>query len=393
MVLLLCLSALLAASETALFALLRMENTREKLSAPIRNALDRLMAHPLEALVLIIGLNEACNVFADCFATVLFLAWLGPVGAWWAAPVMLGTVLLFCDITPKTFALGYPGGVARISARPLATLVSWTHPLARLMLPSVEPPRPAALSEDEFKALLRAGEVVGEIEPQERELIHRVFDFGQRRVAELMVPRAQIFAIDIATPADQLIPKVLSGHFSRVPIYRGSPDNMIGILHVKDLVTRRLNPGTIRLDRMVRPAYFVPPAKPVGELFDEMRRGRFQIALVVDEYGGLLGLITLEDLLEELFGEIHDEFDYEGPELTPIGPREWLASGGIEMHRLHEAIDGATLSSNGAETLGALLLRKLRRVPRPGEKVRLGDLEAGIERVHGATIELVRLRR
>ncbi len=261
------------------------------------------------------------------------------------------------------------------------------------MLPVVEPPRPAALSEDEFKALLRAGEIVGEIEPQERELIHRVFDFGQRRVSEVMIPRDQIFAIDIATPPDQLIPKVISGHFSRVPIYRGTPDNMIGILHVKDLVTRRLDQGIMRLERMVRQAYFVPPVKLVGELFDEMRRGRFQLALVVNEYGALLGLITLEDLLEELFGEIHDEFDYEGPELIPVGPHEWLASGGIEMNRLREAIDGASLVPNGSETLGSLLLRQLRRVPRRGEKIQLGDLEAGIERVHGATIELVRLRR
>jgi putative hemolysin len=391
---LLLLSALLAASETALFALVRMEDTRNKLSAAVRDACDRLMARPLEALVVIIGLNEACNVFAECLAAALLLTWLGPLGAWVAAPTMLVVVLIFCDITPKTFALGYPGGVARLSARPLSRATTLAHPIARWLVPAIEPPRPAPVSEQEFKALLRAGELVGEVEPQERELIHKVFDFGNRRVAEIMTPRDKIFSINADTPAERLVAEVARGHFSRVPIFRGTPDHIVGVLHVKDLVTRRLGPTPPRLERLVRPAYFIPPAKPLGELFDEMRRGRFQLALVVGEYGGLLGLITLEDLLEELFGEIRDEFDYEGPELIPVGPGEWLASGAIELARLREALgDQGSLAAAGPQTLSGLVLRQLKRVPQRGENFRLGDFQAGVERVRGATVELVRLRR
>ena len=393
-VVLLLLSGLLAASETALFALGRMEHTRERLSAAVREACDRLMERPLEALVMIIGMNEACNVFAECLATALLLTWLGPRGVWVAAPGMLAVVLIFCDITPKTFALGHPAGVARIMARPLA-LVAWlVHPIAQWMVPSIQPPRPAALSEDEFKALVRAGEVVGEVEPQERELIYKVFDFGNRRVVEIMTPREKVFAIAVDTPPERLVAEVASGHFSRVPIYRGTPDNIVGILHVKDLVTRRLGPVTPRLERLIRQAYYVPPAKPLAELFDEMRRGRFQLAIVVNEYGGVLGLITLEDLLEELFGEIRDEFDEEGPELIPVGSGEWLASGAIDLRRLREAIgDGNSIPSAGAKTLSTLVLRHLKRVPRRGETFRLGDFDASVERVRGATVELVRLRR
>ena len=124
-----------------------------------------------------------------------------------------------------------------------------------------------------------------------------------------------------------------------------------------------------------------------------MRRSRFQLALVVNEYGGILGLITLEDLLEELFGEIHDEFDYDGPELTSTGTGEWIASGGIELSRLREAIGNGIPSPAGIQTLSGLLLRELKRVPRRGETFRLGDFEVGVERVHGAAIERVRLRR
>jgi CBS domain containing-hemolysin-like protein len=236
--------------------------------------------------------------------------------------------------------------------------------------------------------------VLGEVEPQERELIHKVFDFGNRRVVEIMTPREKIFWLEVNTPAEQLIGEVIRGHFSRVPIYRERPDNIIGILHVKDLVTRRLEPSPPRLERLIRPAYFVPPSKALGGLFDEMRRGRVQLAIVVDEYERVVGLLTLEDLLEELFGEISDEFDYEGPELMPVGPGEWLASGSIALERLREAVgDGIALPAARAETLGSYVLSRLQRVPRRGERFQLGNLDGAVERVRGASIEVVRLKR
>jgi magnesium and cobalt exporter, CNNM family len=393
-VVLLFVSASLAASETALFALVRMEHTREKLAGSVRDALDRLMRQPLESLIVIIGLNEASNVFAECLATTYLLMWLGPKGAWVSVPLMLVLVLILCEITPKTFALGFPGGVAQITARPLAATAARMHPVAKWLTPSIEPPRPEAVSEQEFKALLRAGEVLGEVEPQERELIYRVFDFGNRRAVEIMTPREKMFSLDLRTPPERVLAEVASGHFSRVPISRANPDNIVGILHVKDLVTRRLEPSPPRVDRLIRPANFVPPGKRLGDLFDEMRRDRFQMAIVVDEYGHVLGLITLEDVLEELFGEIRDEFDYEGPELMLVGPGEWLASGGIEIDRLKEAVgDGYSLAASGPQTLSGLVLRRLKRVPRRGEKFRLGDFEAAVERVRGATVELLRLKR
>jgi CBS domain containing-hemolysin-like protein len=352
------------------------------------------MARPFESLIVIIGFNEAANVFAECLATAFLLMWLGPIGAWVAVPVMFVLVLLFCDITPKTFALGFPAGVARISARPLAALAAFVHPLARLFTPAMPPPRPEPVSEEEFKALLHVGEEYGQVEPKERELIHKIFDFGSRRVAEVMTPQEKIFSLDLDIPPDRLMAEVARGHFSRVPVYRATRDNIVGILHVKDLITRRLEPTPPRLARLLRPAYFVPPGKPLGEMFDEMRRGRFQLALVVDEYGRVLGLITLEDLLEELFGEIRDEFDYEGPELTPVGPGEWLVSGAIEIERLKEALgDGHLLPGTGPQSLSGVMLRQLKRVPRPGEKFRFGEFEVAVERVRGATIELVRLKR
>ncbi|MBF6568157.1 MAG: HlyC/CorC family transporter [Candidatus Binataceae bacterium] len=388
-------SALLAASETALFSLARMEHTRARLGEGVRQAVEKLMNRPLESLVIVIGLNETANVFAECLATSFLLQWIGPWGSYVSAPLMLVIVMLFCDITPKTFALGYPGLIAALTARPLAAISGLAHPIARWLTPADLSTRPAPVSESEFKALLRMSEHQGEVEPGERELIHKVFDFANRRVADVMTPRDQIFSLDVSTPAGQLIGEVAHAHFSRVPIYRGNPDYIVGILHAKDLVIRRLDNSMPRLERLIRPPRFVPPVKTLGELLEEMRRDRFQLALVVNEYGRLLGLITLEDLLEELFGEIRDEFEFDGPELQNLENGEWLVSGGIDVAELRKALnaDGSLPAGGNARSLSSLVLRHLGRVPRTGDRFRLGSFEATVERVSGASVEQLRLKQ
>jgi len=392
---LLLAGALLAASETALFALLRMERTRERLSGKVRAALDRLLANPFESVVVIIGLNEIVNVFAGSFATSFLLRLFGVRGVAIAVPLMFVLVLVFVEITPKTLALGFPDWIAWITARPLAFIARIAHPIARIFVPARTARGPEPVSESEFKALLKASEHQGVVEPAERELIHKVFDFGNRRVGDVMTPREKIFSLDVSTPPEQILPAVTAAHFSRVPIYRNDPGNIIGVLHVKDLVARRLDGAAPRLDRLIRPPYFVPARKPVSDLIEEMRRDRVHLAIVVGEYGDLRGVVSLEDLLEELFGEIKDEFDTEGPEFAKSGDNEWLVSGGIELARLQEALGRDQLpKTDGHErTLNRLLLRRLRRVPWPGEKLELGAYHATIERVRGAHIELVRLSR
>ena len=391
---LLLIGATLAASETALFALARMEHTREQLDGAVREALDRLMRRPLESLVTIIGLNEAVNVFAECLATSLLLLTYGRVGGLIAAPLMFVIVLLVGEITPKTLALGFPDWVARLTARPLAAITELVHPIARYFTPFESTPSPEPLSETEFKALLKMSEKQGEVEPAEREMIHRVLDFGNRRAADVMIRRDSIFSLDVNTPADRLIAEVTRGHFSRIPIYRADPGNIVGVLHVKDLVARRLDTTIPRLDRLMHKPYFVPPGEQLNELFEEMRRDRVQLALVVNEYGTLLGLLTLEDLLEELFGEIKDEFDLEGPELTKATDGSWLVIGGIETGKLRETFgaDRVPDADGDAPTLSRLIIRQLGRVPRSGERLRLGGFDVVVEKVRGASVETARLR-
>jgi len=391
--LLLLIAGLLAASETALFSLVRMESTRGRLQGPVRTALDRLMARPLESLLVIIGLNETANIFAECLATSFLLYLFGrPVGAYLSVPIMFVLVLLIGEITPKTFALGWPDGVVRLTARPLAVLTSLVHPIVRWFSPFKEAPRPGPLSESEFRALLRVSESQGEVEPGERALIDKVFEFANRRASEVMTPRDKIFCLDINTPPERLAAEVARGHFSRIPVYRNDPGNIVGVLHVKDLVARRLEPTPARLERLIRPPFFVPPSRPLVELFEDMRREHRQLAIVVDEYGVLLGVLSLEDMLEELFGEISDEFDTETPELTRAPDGSWLAAGAIEFAKLRDVLGAERLPAlDGEVTLSRWILRHLGRVPREGEHIRLGEFDAAVERVRGASVELVRL--
>jgi len=389
----LLIAGLLAASETALFSLVRMESTRGRLQGSVRAALDRLMEGPLESLLVIIGLNETVNIFAECLATSFLLYHFGrPLGAYLSVAIMFVLVLLIAEITPKTFALGWPDRVVKLTARPLAVLTTFVHPIVRWFTPLKETPRPDPLSESEFRALLRVSESQGEVEPGERALIDKVFEFANRRVSEVMTPRDKLFCLDINIPPESLAAEVARGHFSRIPVYRNDPGNIVGVLHVKDLVARRLDPAPARMERLIRPPFFVPPSKALAELFQDMRREHRQLAIVVDEYGVLLGVLSLEDMLEELFGEISDEFDIETPELTPAENGSWLASGAIELGKLRDALGREGLpATDGEGTLSRWILRRLGRVPRAGEHMRLGKFDATVEKVRGASVELVRL--
>ena len=391
---LLLIAGLLAASETALFSLVRMESARGRMHGPLRAAIERLMAHPLESLLVIIGLNETVNIFAECIATSFLLFIFGrPLGAYLSVGLMFVLVLLIAEITPKTFALGWPEGIMRVTARPLVMATSVVHPIVRLFTPFKGAPRPAPLSESEFRALLRVSESQGEVEPAERALIDRVFEFANRRASEVMTPRDKLFCLDIDTLPEHLAAEVARGHFSRIPVYRNDPGNIVGVLHVKDLAARRLEPALPRLERLVHPPFFVPPSKPLAELLEEMRRERRQLAIVVDEYGVLLGVLSVEDMLEELFGEISDEFDVDTPELTHAADGSWLAAGGIEFAKLRDALGRERLPAlDGEPTLSRWILRRLGRVPRPGEHLRLGEFDAAVEKVRGASVELVRLK-
>jgi len=226
---------------------------------------------------------------------------------------------------------------------------------------------------------------------EERELITSIFEFGETIAREIMVPRIDIVAIrEGSSVAEALATIVKSGH-SRIPVYRGTIDNIVGILYAKDIL-KYLQEGQQEdhIDAFLRPPYFVPETKRVSELLKEMQRDKVHMAIVVDEYGGTAGLVTIEDILEEIVGEIQDEYDVEEPLVERTGEKEWIMDARVSLDDLEEIL-GFEVDEEGIDTLGGLIYSRLGRVPAVGDKVILGDCRIIVLSVAGRRIKKVKI--
>jgi CBS domain containing-hemolysin-like protein len=222
--------------------------------------------------------------------------------------------------------------------------------------------------------MAEVGHEEGSIEPHERELIHSIFTFGETVVREVMVPRPDIIAVDLSRPLRVAEDLMLEHGFSRVPVYRDDLDHCEGFVYAKDIL-RALHQGQpdLPIARVMRPAHFVPDSKKVAELLREMQRQKFHIAVVTDEYGSVVGLVTLEDVLEELVGEIEDEYDPDEPGLVPLSDGVYRVEGTLTVHDLGEQL-GVELPSAEWDTVGGLMTGLLGRIPKEGDEVRFENL-------------------
>jgi putative hemolysin len=322
---LMLLSAFLSGSETALFSLTRVQLERMRQSSRTSDRIiTGLLALPRRLITTILIGNELCNIsIATLVAALvehLLRGVLGPVHlALVSTIIALPVLVLLCDITPKSVALRVAEPWARAAARPIGLLGRLVAPLrwviggianAVLFLLGQRSPGPGArhLQEAEFRALVDAGSQQGEVEAAERRLIHNVFEFGDRTVGEIMTPMERMFTLPYDWSLARILEAVQQSRYSRVPIYRRAKDNIVGILLAKDLVVMaRGHSPTRSLGELLLPAYYVPKGTKCDFLFRQMQRRKTHMAIVVNEYGRTIGLCTMEDLLEELFGEIADE--------------------------------------------------------------------------------------
>ncbi len=246
------------------------------------------------------------------------------------------------------------------------------------------------VTEDEVKDMVDAGEEEGVIEREERQMIYSIFELGDTLAREIMVPRIDMFAVEVNTPLEQAIDIFLKSGYSRLPVYQDTVDHMVGLLYAKDLLRLWKEEKPASLKHLMRQAYFVPEAKKVDELLAEMQKERIHMAIVVDEYGGVAGLVTLEDIVEEIFGEIRDEFDLgEEAPYQMLAPNEYLFQGRINLDDFNE-IMGSALSPEEADTLGGFIYRRLGRVPAVGERVEIDHLQLIVEQVSARRIRKVR---
>ena len=327
-----------------------------------------------------------------------------------AVALILVTVLLsffsivFGELLPKTVAVQRAEALALAVVRPIELLSTLVHPLVvlltgttnlilrtfgvhrRAMMPSV--------TQDELLVMLETAEDEGVVQAEEADLIEEAFQFGRTLVRTVMVPRVDVAAVEADEPLGESVTRFFESGFSRMPVYRESLDVVVGILYVKDvfhLLWTDPATATQPVADAVRPAYFVPESKPIDELLAELRARRTHIAICVDEFGGMAGLVTLEDLIEELVGEITDEFDPGYEPFLEVGPGALEVDGRVTVPDLLDRIDvePEALGPYEAETVGGLIVDRLGRIPEQGDRVEIGLLGLAVQEMTGNRVARV----
>jgi CBS domain containing-hemolysin-like protein len=250
------------------------------------------------------------------------------------------------------------------------------------------------VTEDELMTLVDAGQQEGVLEQGESKMIFSIFRLGDTLAREIMIPRIDLLALDVDTPPPDAVDALLESGFSRVPVYEGTIDNVLGLLYAKDLLRIWREGNQIdSLSQLLRPAYFVPEAKKVDELLAEMQSQRIHMAIVVDEYGGVAGLVTLEDIVEEIVGEILDEYDQVEEMLyQPVSDGEYVFQGRVDLDDFNEIMN-TDLPDNEADTLGGFIYSRIGRVPTGGEHIQVDNIQLTVDQVTGRRIRKVRARR
>ncbi len=312
----------------------------------------------------------------------LVLAWglRGPLEAW---PRALGG--------RYAEALAIPGA---LTLMPMRWILAPLRHLAAWLGPRVEGRTAPVINEAELRTLVDAGEEGGAIEATEKEMIVSIFELHDTVVGEIMVPRPDMVAIPVTASLSEALNVILQAGYSRIPVYEGTIDHIVGVLYAKDLL-RLMRDGVqdVPLTQLLRPPYFVPEGKRIMDLLREMQQRKVHMAIVVDEYGGVAGLVTIEDILEEIVGEIQDEFDRaEEPLVLPLDAHTYLFDGRVDLDEVQEVL-GVGLSAEGADTLAGYVYERLGRIPAVGETFTDQGLEFRVEEVLGRRIRKIRVRR
>jgi putative hemolysin len=350
--------------------------------SPRAQVVVQLLSAPHQLRATLILLNAGATIAATAFVlrfTFFAAAWLQAI----SLALLLFVLLVVSAAIPKAIAVRQPEVTAAFLSRPLQLISHLSWPLIALVdwitrpffhaIGSASPPS-ALVTEEEIRLLVNVGEEEGLIEHDEREMIEGIFSFGDTLVREIMVPRVDIFGIEINTPLMRAVEMVIGESHSRVPVYRETIDNIVGILYAKDLLARlKCDDNEAGLRDVIRPAHFVPETTMVDALLKDMQKRRVHMAIVVDEYGGTAGLATIEDLLEEIVGEIQDEYDDEEELWVElISETELIADARVPIDEIND-LTGLQLESSDADRIGGLLYELLGRVPKVGDLVEIDE--------------------
>jgi putative hemolysin len=399
-------SAILTGAEAAYFSLGRTRLKRMQGTAEAAGHV-KLIDRPHDLLVtLLVGItviNIGGAALAATIAEDLFGARFG------LAAEMLGMILLlttFGEVLPMTLAVKHPERFLWLAHRPigwlgrLLTVTGVRAALGNLTALTVRlvgggEARQPELTEEELRTLVDVGASEGVVEREEREMIHKVFELEDTLVRSIMVPRTDMFCLNVETPAEEILPALRENLHSRVPVYEGAIDVIVGILYTKDLLKHMAGlPETFDLRAHLHPPYFVPETKRADVLLQEFQAKKLHLAIVVDEYGGTAGLVSLEDLLEEVVGEIADEYDEPERLIQKLDATTYRVAGKLPVDELN-AIAGLSISNQAYDTVGGWVLDLFGRVPRRAERMETPELSVTVEKVERTRVVeiLVTLRR
>jgi CBS domain containing-hemolysin-like protein len=400
----LVLAALAASAETSLTSISRVR-LRQLVEQKVPQAIvvERLHRDPNAYLSTILIVNTVAIIVASSTATLLALhLYRERLSEWLVSLVLSLVVLVACEITPKTLALQR---AERVALR-LARLVAWTTLVMRpvvFILTSITrlilriagasaQVRGPFVTEEELKMLVSVGEEEGVLEEEEREMIHGIFEMGDMLVRELMVPRTDLVAIEVNEPIEKAVELVTRHGHTRIPVYEGNFDHIVGVLYAKDLLRAVVRGEKKSLRELARKPYFTPESNKVQDVLRDLRKNRVHMAIVVDEYGGTAGAVTIEDILEEIVGPIQDEYDIgEEDEIQFISPNEVVLDGRVSVDDVNELLK-LNIAADDYDTIGGYVLNQLGAAPKVGATLALGNSELRVEQVQGTRIKKVRIK-
>ncbi|MBQ9000207.1 MAG: HlyC/CorC family transporter [Clostridium sp.] len=395
-------SSFFSASETALMSLSKIR-IRHMQDEGIKGAklVASLIDDPNKLLTSILIGNNVVNIAATSISTSLFIALIGPQGVAVATFIMTILVLLFGEITPKTIAANSSEKVSILVSKPIKVIIFLLTPLVWVfnlitgvifkILGVDNKNNQPYITEEELKTMVNVSHEEGVLEIEERQIINNVFQFGDMQAKEAMVQRLDMVVINIEDSYDEIIDMFKNEKLSRMPVYNESIDDIIGILNIKDVIF--LTDEEIKnfdINKYIREPFFTYEFKKITQLLEEMKIEKTQMAIVVDEYGGTSGLITIEDLVEVIVGDIEDEYDEEDEEIIVIKEDEYVVEGSTKITDVNELI-GVNLESEEFDSIGGFIIGHLKRLPEENEIIKVDNIEFRIESLDKNRIKKIRI--
>ena len=397
LIVLLFLSGFFSSAETALFSISR---TKARHLAKDNNKafilIKQMKDDPHRLLSTVLIGNNVVNVGAASLATSITIHYFTNYAVGVATGVMTFLILVFGEVLPKSMATRNNVLIARMTIYPIYWFSVICYPILLFLnfIPKLtgKIKKTPTVTEEELMTFVEVVEEEGEIKEEEKELIHNIFEFDDTNASEIMTPRGDMFVIDANEKPD--FEKIIESGFTRIPVIEGDVDHIIGILNIKDLFLHIITSGSeIDVRKIMTPPYFVPENKKLDKLLHQFKKRKHHMAIVVDEHGGVSGLITLEDALEELVGEIRDETDKEEPHIVKHKVKDWLVLGKSDIDEVNDIIGMEIPESKDYDTFSGYVLNTIGRIPVEKEQFTLGNFTVTVEEMDGNRIKKYSIKK